>query len=171
MTTVLAFLSNQPMHNPCSTTHSGTEITSSCGFPVKTLQHGGVLVMLILGGMPGWKIASQTGHHLVVDHHAARESVTHNPSGSLHATNEISIFIASGVRYNYYEVAAFFREPGAAKDQRLLGQMINSMKIEQEHLGLPTKDVSNQKISRKTSEGLHAVMMLRQLSDTNNPTA
>lgn len=89
MTTVLDFLSNQPMHNPCSTMRSGTETTSSCGFPVKTLEHGGVLVMLILGGMPGWKISSQTGHHLMVDHRAARESVTRNSAGSLHATNEV----------------------------------------------------------------------------------
>ncbi|HEY1762744.1 MAG TPA: hypothetical protein VGG17_09145 [Acidimicrobiales bacterium] len=86
--------------------------------------------MLILGGMPGWKIASQAGHRLEVDHHAARESVTRNSAGSLHATDEISIFIAAGVRYNYYELVAFFREPGVGKVQRLLAGMIGSMKIE-----------------------------------------
>ncbi|MHB8378823.1 MAG: hypothetical protein ACYDB2_02755 [Acidimicrobiales bacterium] len=117
------------MHTPCSTTHSGTEITSRCGFPIKTLEPGGVLVMLILEGMPGWKFARELGHHLGVDHHAAREFVTRNPSGPLHATDEIAILIAAGVPDNYYELMAFFREPGVAEDLRRLEQMIGSMKI------------------------------------------
>jgi hypothetical protein len=130
MTTVLAFLSNQPMHQPCNTTHSGISTTVRCGFPIKTLAHGGVLVMFIEGGMPGWTIANETGRRFVVDHHAARESVTRKSYRSLDATDEISIFIDRGIPDNYYELVGFFRNPGVAKDQQLFQKMLKSMKIQ-----------------------------------------
>jgi len=130
MTTVIAFLSNQPMHQPCTTTHSGISTTVRCGFPVKTLKHGGVLVTFIEGGMPGWTIADETGQRFVVDHRVARETVTLKPYGSLHATEEISIFMDRGIPDNYYELAAYFRNPGVAEDQQLLQKMLNSMRIE-----------------------------------------
>jgi hypothetical protein len=83
MTTAVAFLSNQPMHQPCKTTHSGGSTTISCGFPVETLKRGGVLITFVAGGMPGWTIADDTGRHLVVDHHAARETWIRKPNLSL----------------------------------------------------------------------------------------
>ena len=129
-TTVIAFLSNQPTHQPCNTTRSGTTTTTRCGFPVKTLENGGVLVMFIEGGMPGWTIANETGRRFVVDHHVAREAVSPKPYGSLHSTEEITIFIDRGIPDNYYELAAFFRNPGVAEDQRLLHKLLNSMHIE-----------------------------------------
>ena len=78
-TNVLAFLSNQPMHQPCKTTRSGNSTTVRCGFPVKTLKRGGVLVMFLAGGMPGWTIANEKGQQFVVDHHAARETMIQKP--------------------------------------------------------------------------------------------
>jgi hypothetical protein len=130
MTTVVAFLSNQQMHQPCTTKHSGIGTTVRCGFPVKTLKHGGVLVTFIEGGMPGWTIADETGQHLVVDHHAARETVIRKGNRSLDATVEYWIIIDRGVPDNYYEFDVFFRNPGVPKDQRLLQKMLNSMRIE-----------------------------------------
>lgn len=90
---LLGVLSNQLVHNPCSTTHSATGSTTRCGYPLRTLKRGGVLIMLNIGS------ASGSGRHFDVDHRAARESVTRNP-------------------------------PGVPKDQRLLDQMLGSMKIE-----------------------------------------
>lgn len=130
MTTVLAFLSNQPTHPPCNTTRSATTTTTRCGFPIKTLENGGVLVMFVEGGMPGWTIANQTGQRVVVDHHVARETVSSKPNDSLHATEEITVFIDRAIRDNYYELTAFFRNPGVAEDRRLLQRMLYSMRIE-----------------------------------------
>ena len=130
MTTAVAFLSNQPMHQPCKTTRSGISTTVSCGFPVKTLERGGVLVTFIAGGMPGWTIADDTGRHLVVDHHAARETVIRTPNRSLDATTEYWIFIDRGVPDNYYQFDVYFRNPGVSEDQRLLRKMLNSMRIQ-----------------------------------------
>lgn len=130
MTTVVAFLSNQPMRQPCTTTRSGISTTVSCGFPVKSLERGGVLVTFIAGGMPGWTIAGDTGRHLVVDHHAAREIVIRKPNRSLDATAQYSIFIDRGVPDNYYQFDVYFRNPGVLEDQRLLRTMLNSMKIQ-----------------------------------------
>jgi len=129
MTTVVAFLSNQPTHQPCTTTRSGKSTTVRCGFPIKTLQRGGVLVMFIAGGMPGWTIANETGQHLFVDHHAARETEIRKPYRSLHATEEFMIFIDRGIPDNYYEFDVFFRNPGIPEDQRLLRKMLSSMRI------------------------------------------
>jgi hypothetical protein len=129
MSNVMAFLSNQPTHPPCVTTGAATKTTVRCGYPIKSLRNGGVLVIFINGGMPGWTIANQTGKRLVVDHHVTRETVTPHPRGSLHATEEISIFISANVPDNYYELTAFFRNPGVAEDQRLLEKMLNSMRF------------------------------------------
>ncbi len=130
MTSVLAFLSNQPTRPPCDTTRSATTTTTRCGFPIKTLENGGVLVIFVEGGMPGWTIANQTGQRVVVDHHVARETVGSKPYGSLHATEEFTIFIDRGIPDNYYELDAFFRNPGVAQDRRLLQRMLYSMRIE-----------------------------------------
>lgn len=130
MTTFVAFLSNQPMHQPCTTTRSSISTTVSCGFPVKSLERNGVLVTFIAGGMPGWTIADDTGRHLVVDHHAAREIVIRKPNRSLDATAQYSIFIDRGVPSNYYLFNVYFRNPGVSEDQRLLRKMLNSMRIQ-----------------------------------------
>lgn len=130
MTSVLAFLSNQPTHQPCNSIRSGATTTTRCGFPIKTLENGGVLVMFVEGGMPGWTIANQTGQRVVVDHHVARETVSPKPNDSLHATEEITIFIDRGIPDNYYELDAFFRSPGVAQDRRLLQRMLYSMRFE-----------------------------------------
>lgn len=130
MSNVIAFLSNQPMHQPCTTTRSGAKTTVRCGFPVRTLKRGGVLVMFLAGGMPGWNIANVTGRRLVVDHHAAREVEIEKRYRSLHATDEVSIYIDRGIADNYYEFEAFFRNPGVAENQRLLQKMLDSLRID-----------------------------------------
>jgi len=100
-----------------------------CGLPVKTLKHGGVLVTLIAGGMPGRTIARDTtGRRIVVDHHAARETVISKPH-RVDATVEYSIMIDRGVPDNYYEFDVLFRNPGVLKDQQLLQKMLDSMRI------------------------------------------
>jgi hypothetical protein len=129
-TTVVAFLTTQPLHNPCKTTRSGISTIVSCGFPLKKLKHGGLLVTFIEGGMPGWTIADETGRHLVIDHHAARETLIKKPHGSLGATVEYWIMIGRSVPDNYYEFEVFFRNPGVSKDQKLLQQMLSSMRID-----------------------------------------
>jgi hypothetical protein len=128
--TAIAFFSNQPMHQPCTTTQSATGTTVRCGFPVKTLRSGGVLVELYESGMPGWTIADETGRHLVVDHHAARETVITRPNRSLHATDEFLIFIDDGVPDNYYQFNVYFRNPGVSEDQRLFNAMLHTMRIQ-----------------------------------------
>lgn len=130
MFTVLAFLANQQMHQPCSTSHSEMGTTVHCGFPVKTLKQGGVLVSVIGAGMPGWKIAKVVGHHLVIDHHAARESVIRNPKNKLDATTEYWITIDRGVPDNFYEIEVFVRSSGVSKDQRVVQTMLNSIRID-----------------------------------------
>lgn len=129
MTTVIDYMSNQPLHKPCNSKRSGTGTTTSCGFPLKSLVHGGVLVILIEGGSPGWTISLEKGQHLVVDDHAARQFVISRSNRSLHASDEIATYIAAGVPDNYYELWAFFRNPSVAEDQRMLRKMLNSMTI------------------------------------------
>jgi hypothetical protein len=50
----LVYLSTQPMHDPCTT--SGN--TTSCGFPVKQLEPGGVLVGWVDEGLPACTLGS-----------------------------------------------------------------------------------------------------------------
>jgi hypothetical protein len=129
MTTDLAYWSNQPMHDPCFTKRTTSGIVSSCGYPIITLRRGGVLVMLIEGGMPGWKIGTEPGKHLLVDHHEARQSIVSNSSGPLRENVTITTFIESGVADDFFDLVAFFREPGTAQDRGLLKTMLNSIRI------------------------------------------
>jgi len=126
----LVALSNQVMHNPCHSKGSGSNVTVTCGFPVTTLNRGGVLVEVIEGGRPGWKIDSEPGRHLIVDKHAARELVTDNPSGRLRATEEISIFIDPDVANNYYEIFGLIRGPHVADNQLLLQKIVQSVRFD-----------------------------------------
>jgi hypothetical protein len=49
----LVYLSNQKMHDPCTTTDDGAgRITESCGLPIGTLKPGGVFVSWASGGVP-----------------------------------------------------------------------------------------------------------------------
>ena len=129
MSSVLAFFSNQPTQQPCVTTSSGATITVRCGFPLKSLNPGGVLVMFIAGGRPGWTIGKEPGRRFVIDRHAARETIAHGSHLPLQATGEYSIFIDRGVADNYYQLEVFFRNPGVGSDQRLLQRMLKSMRI------------------------------------------
>jgi hypothetical protein len=58
-----------------------------------------------------------------------RETVIHHPLGSLHATEEVSIYIQGDSADNYYELTAYLRDPGVVKDQRLFQNMLESMKF------------------------------------------
>ena len=129
MTTVVAFLSNQPTHQPCKTTRAGISTTVSCGFPIKALKPGGVLVTFVEGGMPGWTISNETGRHVVVDHLRGTRTVVRRPIHVLDATVEYGIFISRDVPDNYYEFDVFFRNPGASKDEQLLQQMLKTMRV------------------------------------------
>jgi hypothetical protein len=129
MTTVVAFISNQTMHPPCVTKKSGIGTTTSCGFPIKSLNHAGALIMVVEGGMPGWTISKETGRYFVVDHHPARESVSKKHLRSLNATEEISVSIDAGVPDNYYQIVGFFRGPGVANDTRRFNEMVTTFQI------------------------------------------
>ena len=128
--TVLVALSNQTMHNACHTMRSGSGVETNCGFPITTLRLGGVLVEMIEGGMPGWEFAREPGRHLVLGHHDARESVTRNLLGTLHANEEITVFIRSTIPDDYYEVVAFLRGPRMAADQSLLERILQSVRFD-----------------------------------------
>ena len=125
--TVVAMLSNQPMHNPCTTTRTTTGLLTHCGYPLTSLANGGVLVLVSSGGMPGWRLSHLRGRHLVVDHRAAVESVIPTPSLPIPATEEIDVVIQSTVADAFDEVTAFFRSPGVAGDQLRLRKLIDSL--------------------------------------------
>jgi hypothetical protein len=128
MVAVVAYLSNQAMHNPCFTKRSGATTDYGCKFPIKKLEPGGALVMLMDGGIPGWKISDVSGKRLEVDHHPSRESVD-SPTSRLRATQEIQIFITTRIGDDYFEIAAYYRNPGLKNDRRLLQKVVSSIRI------------------------------------------
>jgi hypothetical protein len=66
----LVYLSTQPVHDPCSTHRN----TTSCGFPVRRIRPGGVLVVWQVNGVPA--VGLGPGARIQVGGHAAARVAT-----------------------------------------------------------------------------------------------
>jgi hypothetical protein len=66
----MVYLSTQPVHDPCSTKGN----TTSCGFPVRRLEPGGVLITWNASYPPAMGFGP--GSHITVDGHPARRVET-----------------------------------------------------------------------------------------------
>ena len=69
----LVFLSNREMHAPCVS--FGNPGGYTCSDPLSRLGYDGVLVEWMANGAPGWTLAYEPGLPILVNGHAARESV------------------------------------------------------------------------------------------------
>ena len=69
---LIAYLSTEPLRAPCSTTRDGTGTTISCGSPLRQVRPGGVFITWSTFGMPGLRLAKQQGVSEMIGRHPAR---------------------------------------------------------------------------------------------------
>jgi hypothetical protein len=115
-TTLLATLSNQPLHDPCAP-HS----TSSCTLPLARLRPGGVLAEWTGNSLPGWSFAKAPGVARTIGGRAARVLVSHPGNcKALGGDETITAFFKMQVADQYYEMAACVRGPGVSANTKAL---------------------------------------------------
>lgn len=128
-TTLLTYLSNAQLHDPCTTTRSPTETTTTCGDPIKALPPGGVLATWTAVGRP--MVGPAVPHPNMNVHGRSASFALARPGecARLGVDETITVDINRGVPDNYYEMVACLRDPGAAAHETLVREMVASTEI------------------------------------------
>jgi hypothetical protein len=121
----LVYLSTEPVHDPCST-HGNT---TSCGFPVRRLRPGGVLVIWQVNGVPAMGLGP--GARIQVGGHTASRVVTQGGiCRGIGADRTIEVAVEttptpSALTY----LTACLRGPNLAQSERRLDALLASTRF------------------------------------------
>ena len=121
----MVYLSTQPVQNPCSTKGNAT----SCGFPVKHLAPGGVLVTWNASNPPAMTLGP--GSRILVDGHTARRVDTAGGMcRSIGADRTIDVLIPTKpLPSTPTEFTACLRGPGLAQEEKSVTALLDSTKF------------------------------------------
>jgi hypothetical protein len=121
--TLLTFLSNEPLHDPCTTSVQGI----TCTTPIGTLGHGGVLATWTVGGLPGQQLDALPGKDYTFAHSRARVDIQHAVSPTCDESVNAS-FVYQHVRSHdeLLNMQACIRGPGVQTIERQLLTMLDS---------------------------------------------
>jgi len=121
----MVYLSTQPVQDPCSTKGN----TTSCGFPVKQLEPGGVLVTWNASTPPAMALGS--GSRIRVDGREARRADTAGGMcRSIGADRTINVLIAtSPLPSTPTQFTACLRGPGLAQEEKSVEALLASTKF------------------------------------------
>jgi hypothetical protein len=124
----LVYLSTQAIHSPCST--NGNETT--CGWPLKRLQPGGVLAVWQLPYAPPCPgCAGPTGTAVKVGgHRATRQVTTGGVCRAIGADRTIDVMVKNSV-----EFMACLRGPNLAQNERRVAALLKSTQFPQSGSG------------------------------------
>lgn len=121
----MVYLSTQPVQDPCSTKSNIT----SCGFPVKQLEPGGVLVTWNASNPPAMELGP--GSRIRVDgRQAGRVDTEGGLCRSIGGDRTIDVLIAtSPLPSTPTELTACLRGPGLAQEEKSINALLNSTKF------------------------------------------
>ena len=121
----MVYLSTQPVRNPCST----KENTTSCGFPVKQLEPGGVLVTWNASDPPAMTLGP--GSRIQVDgHQAGRVDTAGGLCRRIGGDRTIDVLIATRPLPSApTEFTACLRGPGLAQEEKSVTALLDSTQI------------------------------------------
>jgi hypothetical protein len=122
----MIYLSVQRTGDPCRTQGAST----TCGWPVRRLRPGGVLIVWENRGSPGWTLGSMPGTPLTVGGRPARRSVSKpGACATIGADESVEIAIARPMPANWTAVTACLRQPNLAASERELEAVLASTKF------------------------------------------
>ncbi len=123
----IVYLSTQPVHDPCTT--NGNE--TSCGFPVRHLARGGVLIVWQVNGIPVSGIRAAPGTPTQVGGTYAKR-VTTDPGScrAIGADRTIEVVIGSPTEFGVpTDFVACLRGPGLAQEERAVDALLASTRL------------------------------------------
>jgi hypothetical protein len=123
----MVYLSTQPVQDPCSTKGN----TTTCGFPVKQLEPGGVLVTWNASNPPAMALGQ--GSRTQVDGRAARRvDTTGGMCRTIGADRTVDVLIQTHpLPSTLTEFTACLRGPGVAQEEKSLNALLASTKFSQ----------------------------------------
>ena len=122
----MLYLSTQAVQDPCHTKGNAT----TCAYPVRQLQPGGVLITWENRGFPGFSLNAQPGTSLSVGGRSAkRAALRPGPCAAIGGNVTIQVAIAQPAPDNWTEATACVRGPNLAQSERLVDAMLASTKF------------------------------------------
>jgi len=121
----MVYLSTQPVQDPCSTEGN----TTSCGFPVKHLSPGGVLITWNASNPPTMSLGP--GSRIQVDgHEASRVDTTGGMCRTIGADRTVDVLIPTHpLPSTPTEFTACLRGPGLAQEEKSVTALLDSTKF------------------------------------------
>ena len=125
--TVLVYLSNQLLHDPCR--RSSSAIT--CASPLQRLRRGGVLVEWDEGGMPGWTLGRPDG---TIGGLSARVQFSRPSAACRHigGTRTVRAVTARRLPHTFYSLDACLRGPHVRAAEHQLRLLLQSTRFVQD---------------------------------------
>jgi hypothetical protein len=121
----MVYLSTQPLQNPCSTKGNAT----SCGFPVKQLEPGGVLVTWNASDPPATALGPGTRIR-VGGRQAGRVDTAGGLCRSIGGDRTIDVLVAtSPLPSTPTEFTACLRGPGVAQEEKSVNALLDSTRF------------------------------------------
>jgi hypothetical protein len=130
--TLVVYLSNQPMVAPCKTTKSAKSTSVNCGLAVEHLGRGGVLAWWSLDSGPGWSFGKDApGEPINVGGHRARLSMSMTPQcGRIGADAAIQVVVEPPqVPDNWFQLDACIRGPGVSTAEAQVRALLASTRF------------------------------------------
>jgi hypothetical protein len=127
-TSVIVYLSNVRLHDPCVTRKTPQAVTTTCGQPVDHLRPGSILVSWSANGFPGWSFAKARGTPTRIDGHRAKVLRKH-ATCRIRADVEIDVTGERRAKDNWYLGRACIRGPGTARFTDQFKRMLDTARV------------------------------------------
>jgi hypothetical protein len=125
-TSVVTYLSTQPMRDPCTRVGSST----TCATPVTVLKPAAVLVTWSRNATPGWSLVKQPGRKALLAGRSGRILIARPGTCSyLHAEETVTAQIALGQKGGSVQMLACLRGPSLALNERRVLAMLQTLRV------------------------------------------
>lgn len=126
----MVYVSTQPTGNPCRTIASFGSSATSCGWPIKRLEPGGVVIRWENKGYPGVSVTGFPGKSSRIDGRIAKLTTQHpGTCRSIGGDETISVAIARPLASNWTAVDACLRGPNLAEQERQVRALLGSTRF------------------------------------------
>jgi hypothetical protein len=128
-TVVITYLSTDRLNDPCLRTTAAGGVTTACGWPLRELSPGGVLVSWTQGNAINWQIDRETGQPMTIAGRPGKLAVNKpGACGKVGADETLTATIATGGS-SYYQLVACMRAPNQAVGEQQIRALIASTQI------------------------------------------
>jgi hypothetical protein len=123
----IVYLSNQPLHDPCTRSRIAAGESITCGHPLTHLDPDGILVEWSRHGFPGWNLSLAPGTPQRIAGRPSRHAIRRPGDCAIQidgADETIVAFISRPVTHNWYQLLACLRGPNLASSEAQVRELL-----------------------------------------------